>query len=243
MIDWHSHILPGMDDGSRNVDDSLTMLKSLKDQGIRLVLATPHFSANAESVEEFRIRRKASYDRLFAHADADLPAVLCGAEVKYYPGISRMDSLEQLTIGDSRTLLLEMPFTKWTDSTVREVSELARMRRLNVVLAHIERYVAMQNRRIMDHLCENGLLLQVNADYFTRFGTRRKALKLLAEGRIHCIGSDCHNLTTRPPCSGEAYERIKRKFGEEFVSQMTHFGYQVLGQTMKTSVGYEETRI
>lgn len=229
MIDWHSHILPAMDDGSRNVDESLSMLQSLKAQGIGLVVATPHFYANSESVEEFLSRRKAAYDRLSARAEADLPHVVCGAEVKYYSGISRMEGLERLAIEHTRTLLLEMPFSKWTDHTIREVVEMANVHRLTIVMAHVERYLSMQRRGILEHLCENGFLIQVNASFFQKFGCRQKALRLLANGQIHCIGSDCHNMTTRPPCSGIAYERIQRKFGEDFISRMNHFGYQILG--------------
>ena len=64
MIDWHSHILPEMDDGSKDVSESLLMLDSLRDQGIESVVATPHFYANDEPVETFLERQKASFDLL-----------------------------------------------------------------------------------------------------------------------------------------------------------------------------------
>ena len=117
MIDWHTHILPGVDDGSRDVEESIKMLSELKAQGIEYVVATPHFIANAESVDEFLKRRDEAYASLTAVAGEDLPKILCGAEVKYYPGIARMEGLEKLTVGDTRILLLEMPMAKWTKYT------------------------------------------------------------------------------------------------------------------------------
>ena len=66
MIDWHSHILPAMDDGSRDAEESRLMPELLKAQGIQTVVATPHFYANEESVETFLQRRHDSYERLLA---------------------------------------------------------------------------------------------------------------------------------------------------------------------------------
>ena len=98
MIDWHTHILPAVDDGSRDIEESLKMLSELKAQGVDCVVATPHFIANAESVEEFISRRDEAYASLAESMSEDLPKVLCGAEVKYYPGIAKMEGLEKLTV-------------------------------------------------------------------------------------------------------------------------------------------------
>ena len=86
MIDWHSHILPAMDDGSRCVEESIEMLDLLAEQGVSCVIATPHFLANEESVDRFLQRRRASYDALMQAVSENHPTVLCGAEVKYYAG-------------------------------------------------------------------------------------------------------------------------------------------------------------
>lgn len=227
MIDWHSHILPQMDDGSHNVEESISMLNALKTQGIDRVVATPHFNANRESVEDFLRRRGHSYEMLSASMSCDLPQVFCGAEVEYYPGIVRMQGLEQLAIEKTKLLLLEMPMSKWTEYTIKELIELANARGLRIVLAHIERYLAFQEKGILDRLCENGLLIQVNASFFEKIGSRHKAIKLLGSGKIHFVGSDCHNMTSRPPKIGSAYETIERKFGDNFVYQMNEYAYSM----------------
>ena len=228
MIDWHSHILPAMDDGSRDLAESKTMIDTLANQGIDTVIATPHFYANDESVEEFLRRRKNSYDLLKAGGYNEEVTVLLGAEVRYYPGISKMEDLDKLTIGDSKLLLLEMPFAKWSDFTVRELLEIANVRGIKIILAHIERYPAVQDKQLIETLISNGILIQVNASFFERFSTKRKAIKLLAFGGIHFVGSDCHNMTTRAPKIDVAYTLIQRKLGEEFAMQMNEYGYRTL---------------
>lgn len=228
MIDWHSHILPGMDDGSRDVDESLSMIGSLGSQGVDCVVATPHFYADDESVEEFLKRRQISFDELSANLPADAPNVVCGAEVRYFPGISHMEGLERLTIGNSRLLLLEMSMSRWTEYTVRELIELAARGNITVILAHIERYIFMQSSDVWDRLLDSGFLMQVNASFFSRFGTKRKALRLLDSGRIHLVGSDCHNMTDRSPRIGTAYDLITKKLGKSFVSEINEYGNSLL---------------
>ena len=233
MIDWHSHVLPGVDDGSRNVEESLTMLDALWAQGVDLVMATPHFYANLTTVDDFLAKRNAAYESLAPHLGEERPQVMCGAEVRYYSGISQMQDLERLTLGDTNLLLLEMPMNRWTEYTIQELLTLASTRRLKIVMAHIERYLSYQGKGVFERLIENGFLMQVNASFFGGLGSRHKALKMLSSGKIHMIGSDCHNMTTRPPQIERAYELIEKKFGEHFVFQMTDFGYAVIGHSKK----------
>ena len=162
--------------------------------------------------------------------NADHQKVICGAEVRYYSGISKMLNLENLAIGSTRFILLEMPIGKWTEYTVRELIELASTRGLTVILAHIERYLALQSSKVWDRLYDCGILMQVNASFICTRASRRKAFKMLNEGRIHFIGSDCHNMTTRPPKIGEAYELISKKFGEDYLYQMNGYGKSILNK-------------
>lgn len=229
MIDWHSHILPNMDDGSRSVSESMNLLKMLSEQNVDTVVATPHFYASAESVQKFLDRRSQCYDKLMSEipSEVEVPRILLGAEVKYYTGISAMEDLRKLCMEGTRLLLLEMPFSEWTEYTIRELNVLA-SKGVTVVLAHIERYVAFQKAELWSRLRNNGILMQVNASYFSNLGTRRKAMRLLTGGLVHMIGSDCHSVTFRPPMIARAYEVIHKRFGEEFISQMHEYGSSLL---------------
>ena len=216
MIDFHSHILPGMDDGSKNTKESLAMLELLREQGVKSVVATPHFYANYESVSEFIERREFSYNRLKESLKQDFPKIILGAEVRYYEGISNLDNISELCIGESSLLLMEMPSIRWTEYTLNELYSISSRCRITPVLAHIERYIDYQSPEVFDNLLASDVLMQVNASFITAFFTSHKALKWLKKGKVHFIGSDCHNLTTRPPEILKAYDVIGKKLGKNF---------------------------
>ena len=224
MIDWHSHVLPQMDDGSRDLDEALRLLGMLYEQGVDTVIATPHFYANEDTVASFLERRKRSYDMLAEAMPENAPRVLLGSEVSYYSGISRLEGLSSLCIEGTKLLLLEMPFSRWTDHTVREVIEIASLGTVTVILAHIERYMDMQSSKVFDELREYGVLMQVNSSFFNRSSTKRQALKLLSRGGIQLIGSDTHNTSSRPPTLDSAYNIIEKKFGRNFINEINEYG-------------------
>ena len=228
MIDWHNHVLPKMDDGSHSVAESIAMLQAQAEQGITTVIATPHFYANDESVATFLERRSRAAQTLRENQKGDnLPALRLGAEVRYYPGISRMEGLSSLCIEGSRLLLLEMPTMRWSESMVRELIEMSGKNGICLVLAHIDRYWTLQSKSVWNRLLDSGILMQTNTSFFTAFSTRRKALSLLAEGYVHLLGSDCHNMTSRPPHIGRGLAVIQKRFGADYVCQMNEFGYSL----------------
>ena len=228
MIDWHSHILPEIDDGSQSVSESLALLKRLRRQGVETVIATPHFHANEKSVSSFLEQRSDSFEKLQNILSKKTPDIKLGAEVYYYSGISRMEDLKLLRVQDSRVLLLEMPMSQWTDYTIREIIDIAGSRDFTVMLAHVERYIGLQPSGTLERLCENGLLMQVNASFFNGFFAKRKAIKLLKKGLIQFVGSDCHNVKNRPPKLDVAFELIQKKLGNDFLSEMDEFGRSIL---------------
>lgn len=230
MIDFHSHILPAMDDGSRSVEESRAMLERLASQGVTKVIATPHFYANRESVSAFLERRRVAYETLTAAADPAWPTVVPGAEVRYYRGIGGLDGLKDLCIGDSNVLLLEMTSIRWTESVIREIVNFAYGSNLTVVLAHVERYFRSQSPDVWTTLRENGVRMQLSCDYFKRWFDRRKALNLIQSGQVQMLGTDCHNLTDRAPDMDCAISAIRDRFGEDFLREMDSFGEALLSR-------------
>ena len=228
MIDWHSHILPAMDDGSRSVAESISMINMQVSQGVSTVIATPHFYANDGTVDSFLDRRKKALELLEAELPDGPPRILLGAEVKYYQGISRLEELKALRIENTKLLLLEMPVSRWTESMIRELIELSGKSGIRIILAHMERYFKFQDQSVWERIFESGILSQANSSFFTSLATKRKALALLRDGRIQFIGSDCHNLTSRPPQIGKAFDIIKKKLGNDYISQMSEYGYSLL---------------
>ena len=228
MIDWHTHILPGMDDGSHDVAESISMINMQVSQGVDTVIATPHFYANDETVDSFLRRRDRSMELLKAQLPDGAPAIRLGAEVRYYQGISRMSELKALQIEGSKLLLLEMPMSSWTEYMLRELVDLSGKNSSKIVLAHMERYLNLQKQAVWERIFDSGILMQVNASFLTDFASKRKAISLLREGKIHFVGSDCHNTTSRAPKIGRAFEVIRKKLGDDYINQMNDYGHSMI---------------
>ena len=220
MTDLHMHVLPGMDDGSRDVETSIAMLERSASYGVDTVAATPHFYAQENEISAFLARRQAAYDRLAEAMGGrdDLPRVRLGAEVLYFGGISAVDTLDALCMEGTDLLLLEMPFAPWTDRVLREVEAIQRGG-LQVAAAHIERYMDIQSRRTMEAFFDLNTFIQCNGEFFLSRWTARRALRMFRQGQIHFLGSDAHNMSSRAPNLGEAAQVIERKLGHEAVSR------------------------
>ncbi len=228
MIDFHTHILPGVDDGSQSVEQSIEMLRMEAAQGITEVVLTPHFYAMEDNPQRFLARRQKAYDTLLAAMETGLPRLRLGAEVQYFEGLCSAEQLGELCIDGTRLLLLEMPFCPWTERMVENVLELNMRSELQVVLAHIERYLHWQSRDTLPWLLDEGVLMQCNASFFLEFSSRGRAMRMLREGQIHFLGSDCHGLTARPPQVGMARERIVKKLGTAEADRLIGYGNIVL---------------
>ena len=208
MIDLHSHVLPGMDDGSKSVEESLEILRASQAQGVRIMAATSHFYPHENSPHQYLHRRHRALAALEEAMEPGMPRLLPGAEVYYFDGISRTEDVGELHIRGTNLLLLEMPFSHWTDRMVAEIKDLNDMPGLRVLLAHIERYMQWQKPKVWDELLEYGVLMQSNAEFFLSWRTKRKATRMLKERRIHFIASDTHNTASRAQRIGEALEVI-----------------------------------
>lgn len=230
MIDFHTHILPEVDDGSRSIDESLFMLNVLSNQKTKKVILTPHFYADDESVDDFLSRRNAAHERLMEKAPFDGPKMVLGAEVKYYPGISRLQDLKKLRIEGTKFLLLEMPYNSWTEHIITEVLDIASRGKITLVIAHFERYIPFVSNEVLSRLINNGVLIQANASFFSGFIKSARALKLLKENRIHFIGSDCHNASDRAPNMNVAYRTIIKKLGENAAEEFFNYGNELFLQ-------------
>ena len=225
MVDFHTHILPKMDDGSHSSKESIEMLQDIAGQGIERIVLTPHYYAEDESPQAFLQRRKASFERLqkaiqenlLPEEQLMLPELHLGAEVRYYEGFSHTAAITKLKISGTDLLLLEMPFTRWEPRMFREIETAQENFECKIVLAHIERYLRYQkDTHFWENVQQTGALVQSNAEFFlSSMLTRHRAMQLFRQGKIHLLGSDCHGIQKRPPCLGEAINRIHRCLGSD----------------------------
>lgn len=224
LTDFHTHILPAMDDGSSSVEESLKMLADSASQGVKRVVLTPHFYADRDNPEHFLAKRERCYAKLCEAIDGDDPQLFLGAEIAYFEGLSQMSELESFVISGTKALLIEMPFRPWTERLVSDVVDLARHSGFTVVLAHVERYGACADDGVFKRLAASGVLMQSNANSFLSFFSRAKALTRLDKGLVHLLGSDCHDPVTRPPNLGKAYSFIQAKRGADSVRALLACG-------------------
>lgn len=211
LCDMHCHILPGIDDGCRTVEDSLKQLELSVRQGIGRMFLTPHYY-HRRSVEEFLAQRQAAWEQLCLAMEAepaDYPELKLGAEVAYFQGISYEDDIPLLCLGKSDFLLLEMPFVKWSPSVLRELEALQQNYGIRLVLAHLERYFKLQDKSVLDAVYDSGFLIQMNAEYVLGPFGKSKAKRLLKAGRVDLLGSDCHRPDTRPQNLGDAVHALR----------------------------------
>ncbi len=223
FCDLHSHILPGMDDGCQTVGGAIQLLRASYEQGIKKICATPHYYP-VESVEEFLVRRDtsvASLQKALEQVTLPVPQICLGAEVAYRPGICYQEDLNKLCIGKSQYLLLELPFGKWGEEVIRTVRSICNVQGLTPILAHIERYLPMQDKHILEQLLDQEVLVQMNAARLLHLSSRGQARRLLHNGTVQLLGSDCHNNTSRPQNLGQAVEYLQKKGMDDVLEELS----------------------
>ncbi len=228
MIDFHTHILPSVDDGSDSVETSIAMLNAEVEQGINKVVLTPHFYANHDSPKRFLERRDKAVKRLEGAVKKldNVPELFVGAEVYYFDGISDCEFLSELSIDllheNRRCVMVEMPMRAWSERMIAELDGIWHKQKLVPVVAHIDRYIeTMGIKKIPEMLFELPVLIQANSGFFIRRSSRKTALNMLRQEKIHLLGSDCHDLDERKPNLLEAIQIIERYVGEsglEYIS-------------------------
>lgn len=220
MIDIHCHILPGVDDGARDVTESVQMAGIAFEEGIRCIAATPHYHPFRNNHERFLERRgKALHVLNKALQNYDIPVkILSGAEIRLCYELHKLKGLESLCIEGTRALLIEC-----TSATlpVWFHSELSNLKNEGFIpiLAHAE-FVSYFDRHleVLKQYVDEGLLIQVNsmsitAPFYKSY--RRLSKKILKNGLAHFIATDAHNVDLRAPKIKNALIKAKSFTGGE----------------------------
>ena len=225
-LDFHTHILPEMDDGSDCVETSLEMIRLSRLQGVGCIFLTPHFYATSDYPAHFIEKRSRKFRMLTSKTDPTSPLLIPGAEVQYYEGIT--------------AILIEMPFRPWSERMINDILDINSRQGFQVVLAHVERYLPFVGEDLLRMLVREGVLMQANAGFFSGFIKSRKAVHMLKEGLIHFIGSDAHNLSSRAPNLANAYSVIEKKCGSDEVKRLIIRGRELLMASVPDEQAAEE---
>ncbi len=187
IVDFHAHILPGADHGSSDVETSLYQLSEAKNNGVKRIIATPHFYPTAHKVDKFLLRRNNAYNSLRSNSDGTYAQIKLGAEVLICEDIEDLPGLDKLFIYGTKTLLLELPFSDFSDSYCDSVFTLV-SRGVNVILAHADRYPPEH----IENMINAGALIQINASSLVTILKRRSVYNWLDRELVVAVGSDIH---------------------------------------------------
>lgn len=233
MIDFHSHILSGIDDGSRSLQQTEQMLRAAYEQGVTEVLATPHFYASSDSIPRFLEKREKAFLQVqeLAERESWVPKIRVGAEVYYFPNMGKAELLPELCLEGTSILLLELPFVQWDNRIYEDVLRIIEKQKLTVILAHIERYYEFQKKKtVWNDILDLPVYLQINAGSLQDRKKRKLDLKLLKEEYPIVLGSDCHNMERRPPNLKEGRDFLQKKMGDDVLKTIDELGRRILGE-------------
>jgi protein-tyrosine phosphatase len=208
MIDLHCHILPALDDGALDIDDSVALARQAVNDGIEMVCATPHIRHDHDVRIEEMAGRVEEVNLLLR--EEGLPvAVLQGGEVAEtaVEGLSD-EELGRVSLGEGGWILLEPAPGPLTDTLLRRVAHLAE-RGHRTLIAHPERHLSADMYERIAGLIAAGALVQATADFFLRERTAAGMGALAEAGLIHVLSSDAHSSHGgRPLHMREAFERL-----------------------------------
>ena len=226
IIDIHSHILPGIDDGPNDWDVSLKMLAQSAKANVCKVVATPHYYPWRENAtaEEIRYLCQKAQDKLKKDYGLDIK-VLPGQEIMYSIGVvEELKAGKILTLADGCYVLLEFMPDESFSVMYRAVREMIDGGYIPI-LAHVERYYCLHQRESLERLKAGGALLQMNLNALQGglFSAQsRWARKLLKTEQIDYIASDMHDLTSRGPHTKEKIETVNKIIGLEYLQKLLY---------------------
>ena len=237
LYDMHSHILPGFDDGAKTVEESLTLIDSLRKQGVRNICLTPHFYTNELSLEDYLAERQEAFDAFAPFIPDDINVVL-GCEVYITDYLFNNNDLSGITYGKSRYILTEFSYsTVFNERTLQRFYILIQNYNLIPVIPHVERYPhLLDHPDIISQLKELGIIIQTNISNFASnapFFRKRRLLKLIDKGYIDIIGSDTHSMThNTPDVFREALQTISQKCGSRSVPHLMKNAEKIFNRSL-----------
>ena len=223
LIDIHTHILPGVDDGALDLEEAVDLCRIAYENKTRAIILTPHCRGTYKTEPPVL---KAAYTALSQAARKEVPkiALHLGNEVFYHNNLSSLlTNMQVLPLCDSRYVLLEFSYTAFRSQFTTGIKECLAAGKVPII-AHPERYEVFRlDRFLVDDVLNMGALLQLNADsVMGKQGRRIKRFchKLLRAEKAHFIASDAHDTKRRSPILLPCYHKVCKKYGEKYAKTL-----------------------
>lgn len=215
-IDIHTHILPGVDDGPAYLIETIRMLKMEYEQGVKAIIATPHYIPGKKNMPADQLQNIRDIVQEEAEKIAPDFKILLGNELLYSESvIEDLQAGKALTLANSRYVLVEFETAINYDKLFKAIADLTCAGYIPVI-AHVERYQCLHRKDyLISDLIDAGCYIQMNAsslvgNIFSNFDAIYN-IKLVRQGLVHFIGSDCHDIERRKPCIIEAAKVLEKK--------------------------------
>lgn len=221
LFDIHTHALFSVDDGAKNIKETAVILKNERLDGVDAVMLTPHFYPSKETdIGKFAEKVSRQFYTLQKNRKSGSPELFLGSEVFMFRGMENVEGLEKLCLGNSRYILLELPYDKISNWCVEAIVEINLKLGLMPILAHVERFVKVDGFKDILSLIDDGYALaQVNVEPLLHISTRRPVLKLIKNGFVSFVASDVHSGQSHHSIK-DALAIIEKKLGREFSEQI-----------------------
>ena len=230
MTDLHCHLLPGIDDGAKDVDMALELLRQERNQGVTNIVFTSHFRPDHISLHDFLKLRNQAFLKLMKAVEAegsfDISYKL-GAEVYFTPTLAEMD-LDSLCFTRSRYLLVEFSFNR-EPAFVDEVLFDLQTRGIVPIIAHVERYKWLYGQpETLYRWAESGILLQSNSGPLLEGGEEADYIRRLIDwNMVKLLSSDAHHPERRPANLGSGLMYVSQEMGKERARELLQNGNRV----------------
>ena len=237
IYDIHCHIVPGVDDGSANYEETKKLLRMEYDQGVRNIIATPHFRFRMFETPLSKVREQFKLVQQAAAEIGDDFNIYLGCE--FHANMEMVETLDRdlrPTLADSRYELTEFSSSS-TRAFIKERADALLTAGYYPIIAHIERYRALRKDfDFIADLIEMGCEMQVNADAVigrNGLGAQRFCKKLMQEDMLQYVASDAHNLRGRASHMEECCEYLKKHMGRLYTSRIMRDNPSKIVETLR----------
>lgn len=230
MTDLHCHLLPGVDDGAKDVDMSLELLTQERNQGVTNIVFTSHFRPDHEDLHAFLKKRNRAFGTLMDAVQAEGSfnfSYKLGAEVYFSPTMAELD-IAKLCYTRTPYLLMEFSFTREPAFLDRVLFDL-QTKGIRPIIAHVERYTWLQDRPdLLYNWAASGIILQSNAGALLREGETAKNIQRLIDfNLVKVLSSDAHHPERRPADLGSGLMYVSQNIGQDKAKELLQNGNRI----------------
>lgn len=198
IIDFHTHILPGLDDGAQSIEEAIELINVELQNDVSIIVTTPHYYPNKTSIDNFIKKRNMAYDRLLQECPhISLPGIRLGSQVHFDSSLLKLDNIHKLCIEGTDYMLIDLPLEKINHKLINELEILYTKHNITPIISHFDRHCKNNDYHDIQELMAMNILGEIDTSAFINITDEKLIKKLLKDNYINIISSDIHNITDK----------------------------------------------